>query len=251
MRGARVDDGDDTEDQTPLSMAAQTGAIKVMQTLMGAGADANTTSSELGTPLCLAIGSGNLEAVKVLIDQGALISPEPDDRFPPPLTWAAYRPDSTIFDYLMEQGKDTLTTHDYDSALIGASYYGNIEVLTKLLDYEHSQEQCQEALRQATDEAEWEIVKKLLEKYPGLDCNNLFQTLATCYDDQDEFLNAVWEYAGGSISAKTLNDSVYHASDEEKNSTVKYLLETCKADPNSTGDEYVPPNHNDAIRWLT
>lgn len=239
MRGARVDDGVDTGNQTPLSMAAQAGAVKVMETLMGAGADANTISENWGTPLCPAVSSGNLEAVKLLMSQGAQVSPEPSDDWPPPLTYAAYRPDSTIFDYLLEQGKGELTQYDYDSALVGAAYYGNLEVLVKLFDFEHSQEKIQEALKEATEEEEWDCVKKLLEKYSGLNCDHLFQALATGWEDQDEFLNVVWEYSGGSISAESLNDAVYHASDEEKNSTVKYLLDICKADPNATGEEYV------------
>jgi hypothetical protein len=218
-------------------MAASKGAIKVMNMLLTAGADPNAIDSDHGRPLNAAIDSGNLDAVKLLIEKGAEISPAPDSRFQSPLSCAARLPDSSTFDFIMDAGKDVLTTLDRDDAFVSAADAGNVEVFRKLLEYEHRDEIFQEALERATEECEWEIVRILLDQFSDLDCDELFEAVATGYDDQDELLDVIWKYTDGGISKETLSRSLYQATDNEKESTVKYLLEECKADPNATGDE--------------
>jgi len=221
-------------DETPLAMAAFKGNIKVMKLLLDANADINARDKQLGPLLNQAILSGNLEAVKLLVDKDANIS---DEEFSP-LRFAAALPDRTVYNYLMEAGRNHLQDHDYDSALITAAYAGNTEIFKELLEYEHDKDTYQKALDEATGEAEWPIVRLTMEKCEGLDCNNLFKVVATVKEDLDSLLEAVWDYADGSISQEALNDALYEATDREKNSTVKTLLDL-KADPNSTGAEYV------------
>lgn len=238
FRGAQVDGGKDREEATPLAMAALNGAVKVMNMLLNAGADVNAISDD-GPPLAHAVDSGSCEAVRLLIGKGAHISPAPDDRFEAPLSCAARLPDSAAFDLLMDAGKDVLTHLDFDTAFVAAADAGNIGIIEKLLSYDHGADITQEALERATEEYEWEVVRLLLANYQDLNCDELFEALATGYDNEDELLDVVWKYSEGSISVQTLNKSLYHATDNEKESTVKYLLEECKADPNATGEEYV------------
>ena len=107
----------------------------------------------------------------------------------------------------------------------------------KLLAHEHSQETLQNALDSATDEYEWDIVRILLDRFPNLDCNKLFEGVATYYDNEDELLATIWKYSKESISQETLDNSLYQATDNEKESTVRYLLETCHASAKATGNE--------------
>jgi ankyrin repeat protein len=180
-------------------MAALNGAVKVMNMLLNAGADPNAISTD-GPPLTHAIDSGNCEAVKLLIEKGVHISPAPDDRFESPLSCAARLPDSAAFDLLMDAGKDVLTPLDFDTAFVAAADAGNIGIVQKLLDQEHSADIIQEALERATEEYEWDIVRILLDKYPDLNCDELFEAVAIGYDDEDELLEVIWKYSGGSIS---------------------------------------------------
>lgn len=236
-RGAPVDGGKEEQEATPLLMAASMGAVKVMSMLLAAGADPNALSNDCGSPLNNAIGSGNMEAVKLLVEKGAIISPDPNDDFDSPLGCAARLPDASAFDYLVDVGTKDLRTYDYDNAFASAAWAGNLEVFRKLEQHDHSQEVLQTALDLATSEREWDVVREMLEKYPDLNCNRLFKEAAVGFDDQDNLLEIVWKYTGGSIDSSYLNDALYEATDNEKQSTVKYLLETCKADPNATGDE--------------
>lgn len=238
-RGVNIDGGKDEGNATPLFMAAYSGAaVKVLGMLLTAGADPNAADENIGTTLNAAINSGNLDAVKILVDKGASLSLPADSEHETALSSAARLPDSAMFDYIIETGASVLSPHDYQSAFIASAYQGTVDIFRKLLEYNHDQETLQDGLGQATEECEWDIVRIILRMYPGLDCNALFEAVATGYDDEDELLNVIWEYAEGSISADTLNDSVYHATDNEKESTVKYLLETCKASPNALGDDY-------------
>jgi ankyrin repeat protein len=237
-RGVNIDGGKDEGNATPVFMAAYTGSVRVLKMLLTAGADPNAADKGLGTPLNAAINSGNLDAVKILVAKGVSLSLSSDSEHETALSCAARLPDSAMFDYIIETGADVLSPHDYNTAFIASAYQGTVDIFRKLLEYEHDQETLQEALVQATDECEWDIVRIILRMYPGLDCNKLFEAVATGYDNEDELLNIIWEYADGSISANTLNDAIYLATDNEKESTVKYLLETCKASPNAVGDYY-------------
>lgn len=236
-RGAQVDGGKDKEDATPLVMASYKGAVKVMKMLLAAGADPNAIEVTTGPALNAAIDSGNVDAVKLLIEKGATLASGPDDRFDSALSCAARLPDSTTFSYFIDIGTDDLTPHDYDTAFVAAADAGNVDVFRKLMEYEHGHDILQQALNQATEEYEWDIVRILLRMYEDLDCNQLFEAVATGYDDEDELLDTIWQYANGSISEETINSSLYQATDNEKESTVKFLLEKCHASPNATGDE--------------
>lgn len=121
--------------------------------------------------------------------------------------------------------------------MVSAAEAGKIDVFNKLLEFEHDGSFFQSALNSAVEEWNWDIVTILLQRRAGLDCNGLFLEVATCSEPQDKMLEICWEYANGSITTQTLSDSLYQATDREKDSTVELLLKKFQADPNATGEE--------------
>ena len=59
---------------TPLFMACTNGSAAMIEALLKAGADANSTKSNGTTPLMIAAASGSADAVKVLLDHGAEVN---------------------------------------------------------------------------------------------------------------------------------------------------------------------------------
>src|SRR6478609_1789573 len=56
---------------TPLYLAAQQGHAKVIEALVAAGADAKSANANGTTALMVAAASGEVDAVRVLVDKGA------------------------------------------------------------------------------------------------------------------------------------------------------------------------------------
>ncbi|KAI1284504.1 hypothetical protein F5Y07DRAFT_346775 [Xylaria sp. FL0933] len=236
-RGAPIDDGTDVNEQTPLHMAAFGGHIEVMRKLILRGANPNATALEIGPVVNAAICSGNRAAVELLVEQGVSLTVDAED-IDPPLALAALLSDASMFEYLIQQYADKLPAVEYSKALVKAAEAGKLEALNKLLEFEHDGSFFQKALDAAVDEWNWDVVNTLLQRRPGLDCNKLFFTAATCSEPQDKMLDVAWEYANGSITSQTLSDSLYHATDREKDTTVELLLNKFHADANATGEEY-------------
>ncbi|KAI1485550.1 hypothetical protein F5X96DRAFT_659519 [Biscogniauxia mediterranea] len=235
--GAAIDDGDEIGEQTPLHMAAFSGHVEVMKKLVLRGANPNATSNDIGPVVNAAISSGNRAAVELLVEHGVSLAVDRKD-IQAPLALAALLSDVSMFEYLIQKYADKLPAQEYSKALVNAAEAGRIEVFNKLLEFEHDQEYFQDALAAAGEESNWEIVTILLEKRSGLDCDDLFYKVATGTETQDKLLEVIWQYSNGSISAETLNNSLYDATDREKESTVELLLKQFGANPNATGEEY-------------
>ncbi|KAL7625799.1 hypothetical protein AAE478_005022 [Parahypoxylon ruwenzoriense] len=236
-RGAVIDDGDEIHEQTPLHMAAFGGHIEVMKKLLLRGANPNATADDVGPVVNAAIYSGNRAAVELLVERGVSLTVDRDD-IHAPLALAALLSDISMFEYLIEKYAAKLPAEEYSKAFVKAAEAGRIEVFNRLLEFEHPQNYFQDALDAAVSELNWDIVTILLEKRAGLNCDHVFYEVATGTEPQDKLLELVWQYTDGSISKETLNHSLYDATDREKESTVKLLLEKFGADPNATGDEY-------------
>ncbi|TEA14029.1 Ankyrin-3 [Colletotrichum sidae] len=236
-RGASIDDGIDVKEPTPLAMAAQAGHVKIMNKLIQKGADANAIASEIGPVMNAAISSGNPDAVRLLVEKNVSLAVE-DDSIDSPLALAGLHADLSMFEYLTQTYADKLPPKEFDKALVKAAVSGRVDVFNKLLTYYHSQECSQDALGAAAEEENWDIVVILLEQREGLDCNSLFYKAATTSEHQDKVLEAVWKYTNGDISQQTLNDSLYEATDLEKESTVRLLLESFNVAPDATGEQY-------------
>ncbi|KAI2623140.1 hypothetical protein GGR54DRAFT_37967 [Hypoxylon sp. NC1633] len=240
-RGAVIDDAIEIHEQTPLHMAAFGGHVEVMKKLLLRGANPNAMGNEIGPVVNAAISSGNRACVELLVERGVSLTvhiADDDEDTEPPLALAAYLSDISMFEYLIENYAAQLPAEEYSKALVKAAEAGRVEVFNKLLEFEHSQEYYQSALEAAAEEWNWDIVTIILEKRPGINCDEVFHEVATCTEPQDKLLQVIWDYAGGSISRERLNDSLYDATDREKESTVQLLLEKYGADPNATGEEY-------------
>ncbi|KAI1125379.1 hypothetical protein F5Y10DRAFT_247292 [Nemania abortiva] len=237
-RGAPIDDAIEIGEQTPLHMAAFGGHVEVMRKLVLRGANPNANAVDIGPVVNAAICSGNRAAVELLVENGVSLTMEEDENNYAPLALAARLSDVPMFEYLIQKYADKLPAVEFSKALVGAAEAGKIEVLNKLLEFEHDTSFFQNALDAAVDEGNWDTVTILLQKRTGLDCNGLFLDAATCSEQQDKMLELAWEYANGSITAETLNNSLYDATDCEKTTTVELLLNKFHANPNATGEEY-------------
>ncbi|KAF3287277.1 hypothetical protein TWF970_007007 [Orbilia oligospora] len=235
---AKIDDGQDAGDQTPLAMAAYKGHCRVMIKLLDRGANPNALAE--GRPVINeAIVSGNLEAVQLLVEHGAILAQDDnDDDNPAPLALSALLSDLTMFTYLLDACADKIPHKEYNKALISSASAGRLEVTKRLLQFNHDVVTFQAALEAAADEENWEIVLLILESSRGLDCDDVFSQIATSSEQQDRLLTAIWKHTNGVISQETIDESLYEAVDIEKESTVKLLLEEFGANANATGVEY-------------
>ncbi|KAF3929376.1 Ankyrin-2 [Dactylella cylindrospora] len=238
--GAKIDDGQEEGDSTPLAMAACNGHCKVMMKLLNRKANPNALGQG-GPVINSAIVSGNMEAVRLLVEHGALLThednPDIEDDLPP-LSLSALLSDLAMFTYLLEACADKIPDAEYSKALIFSAVAGRIEVTRRLLAFKHPLETFQEALEEAVDEENWDIVLLILESCEGLNCDEAFSDIAISSDEQDRILSAMWKHTKGGISQETLSNSLYQAVDKEKESTVKVLLEEFSADANAKGEEF-------------
>ncbi|KAK8017828.1 hypothetical protein PG993_014154 [Apiospora rasikravindrae] len=238
-RRAPIDDGIEINSGTPMHMAALGGHVDVMKLLIGRGAKTNAISDSYGPVVSAAISSGNREAVKLLVAEGVSLTIDADRDLDPPLALAALLSDMSMFEYLVEQYADKLPAEEYSKALVKSAEAGRVDVFSNLLQFEHEYQFLQRALEAAVGEENWEVASVLLEKQPGLDCNNLFRKAATAIEDQDDLLGVAWAYSNGSISQETVDSALYYATDCEKKATVELLLgEPYRGSPNATGPDY-------------
>ncbi|KAF4973196.1 hypothetical protein FSARC_448 [Fusarium sarcochroum] len=276
-RGAHIDEGNEYDVMTPLHKAAAEGNVKVMAKLLQRGADPNASCNSYGGVINAAIESGNCDAVKLLVthnvslvtrkeedeeesdeedgenedeendeddddedDEEESDDDDEDEIIWSPLALAAMRADLTVFEFLIKEYSDKLPPEEFDIALIKAAELGRQEAFTRLYnDFEHTQEAKQNALDKASYGDHWAIVSMILDNCPDLDCDMTFLLTAQGPDGDDKIriLGAMWEYSQGGISPETLDNSLYEATDMERERTVELLLQY-GASANATGKEY-------------
>ena len=236
-QGANVDDGFEEGEQTPLHMTASNGNVKVMKQLLRRGARSNAVAAGIGPVINAAVLSGNPEAVKLLADlQSQSPVPFGDSQWSP-LALAAMCPDLFVFETLIEEHADTMQAKEYEEAFLAAAEQGRIEVTNKLISRVHDGGCLQSALNMAAVEANWDIVKLLLDTYKDLNCESVLEEAATGSNHQEEVLVAISQHTRGSLPVAVVNKALYEATDREKEKTVKMLLETFHASASATGEE--------------
>lgn len=165
-----------------------------MKKLLNRDADINAFAPDVGGSVVnAAIYSGNREAIELLIEKGASLTTvvrEDGEEYDGPLALAAQLSDLSMFEYLVDACADRLPPEEYDKALIAAAEAGRVEVFSKLLSYTHPKECFQKALQEATEEANWDIIMILLERYQGqpLDCSSVFEEACGTTENQDRVL---------------------------------------------------------------
>jgi ankyrin repeat protein len=237
---SKVDDGIERDIMTPLQMAAIQGHVQVMNLLVDRKANPQSISTSYGPVLNAAICSGSLDAVKTIVEKKVPLSYDEEASFLSPLSLAAYRSDLTMFEYLIgvaEKLEPEVPAREFSTALRFAARSGRVDVFKKLLKYQHSPEAFQLALDSAADEGNWEIATIILDQYSALECDFLFYEAATGSEAQVDLLDKIWIYTHQSVSTDCLSKALYAATDAEKESTVRLLLDLCHADPNATGKE--------------
>ncbi|HET9705165.1 MAG TPA: ankyrin repeat domain-containing protein [Vicinamibacterales bacterium] len=117
---------------TPLYLASQQGHAKVIQALVKAGADLKAGTPNGTTPLMVAAASGDVDSVRTLLDHGAEINGRDGVRWQTPVMYAAANNRAAVIELLASKGADlTLTSKVSDLANLsreGAGFGGNPQV---------------------------------------------------------------------------------------------------------------------------
>ncbi|HEX8031973.1 MAG TPA: ankyrin repeat domain-containing protein [Vicinamibacterales bacterium] len=117
---------------TPLYLASQQGHGKVIAALLKAGADLKAGTPNGTTPLMVAAASGEVDAVRVLIDGGADVNAKDGVRLQTPLMYAAASNRAAVIELLASKGADLKATNKVsDLANLsreGAGFGGNPQV---------------------------------------------------------------------------------------------------------------------------
>ncbi|OJD32171.1 multiple ankyrin repeats single kh domain-containing protein [Diplodia corticola] len=219
----------DCANAPPLAFAALPGNLSVIKLLLANGADPRASPKEWPT-LCTgaAILSGKIEAVTLLVDKDAPLTDGTPldvnlyDDTPSPLALSAVCSDISIFDYVLRKGEGQFTERDYRHAFSDAAAAGRKDALEKLLETQPSRELFQSALDRAAKE------------------ESALEAAAEDTDELPEVLRAIWENTGGDLPQDVIDDCLYQATDNEKQTTVEKLLDpdTFRANANARGEKY-------------
>jgi ankyrin repeat protein len=114
----------------PIMAAAQSGDL-----LLEHGADASGQGGMWGTTISAAAYGENKQSIELLIEHGADVRAK-GGHYGSALQAAVVRADMPIIEYLLDHAVDLVNYRDgkYHTALIAASYFDRLDVVTKLLD---------------------------------------------------------------------------------------------------------------------
>ncbi|KAK1531740.1 hypothetical protein CPAR01_11389 [Colletotrichum paranaense] len=227
----------------PLHLAASFGKTEIIDQLLDAGAEVDESGPERrnDTPLAMAaylLGerwAGENPDQSESSDENNTTSEEPS--WMSPLALAALISDISMFNAILEAAADNLTPNEHSKALIMASHSGRIEIVEKLLGYEHESHIFKASLEIATKEQNWDVIRLILKKSTGLDCEIPFRAASKDKEYLEDVLELCWEHADGSIGQEILDDCLYIATDLEKKETVEQLIKF-GASCNALGSEF-------------
>lgn len=126
-----------TNGDTPLLVAIQTGRTYTVKALIAAGADVNVVNNNGETPLTVASFGGYEDIVEALLLVPGINMNVANLKGQTALTQASVAMHRGIVEILLEAGVDTESRTIYgDSALILAAFSGSPEIVQLLLDYD-------------------------------------------------------------------------------------------------------------------
>jgi ankyrin repeat protein len=124
----------DEENITPADLAFLLGQVEVVNVFLELGVSGAIRTSQW-TPLQRALFEGNIEAIRVLIERGA-VSTAPADARSHLLQTASLGGHVEVIQVLLEHGIDvTAKSDDGSTALFGASIVGHVEMARCLLEH--------------------------------------------------------------------------------------------------------------------
>ena len=156
---------DGFQQQTPLMLATQKGNLQIVKLLLENGASVDK-QEEVLTPLMFASNRGDLEIVKLLLENGANVDKESNGFTA--LFFASQNGHLEIVKLLLENGASVDKNRSMTTPLINASRIGHLEIVKVLLEHGASLSDKDNfgmtPLIAAVDEGNIEIVEYLLEK---------------------------------------------------------------------------------------
>ncbi|KAJ5914570.1 hypothetical protein N7504_003453 [Penicillium tannophilum] len=157
-----------TQNWTPLNVAAHLGHAEVIKFLIEKGADISKPNSTGWTPVYSAAEGGHLEVVKILVGNGADID-IPNNTSMTPLYGAALKNHPHVVEYLLEKGAKINAQHENGwTALNCAAEDGFVEVAKLLIDHGADLELANDTemtpLYSAALNGHSKVLKLLLEK---------------------------------------------------------------------------------------
>ncbi|TRX87810.1 hypothetical protein FHL15_011303 [Xylaria flabelliformis] len=236
--GADVNDGALDTLRTPLHMAAANGQINALELLMSRGAQVNCVAKGEGTPLTLALAWNQEEAANLLLLNGASSTLTSED-FDSPLVLAALKGFTNVVSHLLEAGgAQNQSSQKYGSALAAAASSGHSSIVGVLLQFDSDNESRKRAVTEAAKNGDLNTVRIILSNTYHLDVQDGFVIAASL--GHDPVVRELWSYAQsqGPISLHSLNNALYDAVNNEKDSVVSLLLYEYGALANATGEEY-------------
>ncbi|CAM9645025.1 unnamed protein product [Ectocarpus fasciculatus] len=119
---------------TPLHMASDKGSSEAALSLVKHGADLHRFGCARTSALCLAARSGHISIVKTLLAAGARVNLRPAYSYTPALSFACERGHADVVTSLIQYGaKVDATDSDGCTALFSASQENNVAVIDKLV----------------------------------------------------------------------------------------------------------------------
>ena len=225
-------DVQDHEFGPPLYAAAEIGNTDIVTQLLQAGADVNFTGGTHRRALNIAAYFGHTEVVHRLFEKEVEVDPDDSYFLGSALGAAARHGHAEVVRFLLDRGWNVNRKFKInDSALVLAATYGHADAVRTLLTRSVDVTARQKALEVASEKGKAEVVERLLTEMAGVQHQEAFRLAA--YYGRNDILKLLGNLG---TTQEMLDTSLYHAADQERQTTVEFLLDF-GADPNAGGEE--------------
>lgn len=244
---------------TPLHLAALLGNCSIIALLIERKANVNASSQEIGPVINAAIRSGTVDAVKQIMDCDVRFDLD-YTKCDAPLSLSARMSEPSLFQNILDTGRTKWLQNVklLDQALVEAAENGRLESLRILLKFSpgYTYDTLERAIFAAACEKYWTSVNELLEfasrgsaqgDRGAARLDGPFYLAAISREERTDVLENIWIFANNTIAHDIIDFALYQATVMQKETTVRWLLETCGASPNATAETpsslNVPPTN--------